>query len=106
MTKKTNTTIRRIQNLDDFPQSLKGGVVAIGNFDGVHRGHQAVLSQAVNLARANGVAATVLTFEPHPRTFFKPDAALFRLTDAQTKAELFDARGFAWCYSTGSCARS
>ncbi|MDJ0613437.1 MAG: bifunctional riboflavin kinase/FAD synthetase [Rhizobiaceae bacterium] len=84
----------RIQSLTDFPDALKGGVVAIGNFDGVHRGHQSVLSQAVNLAKANGVPATVLTFEPHPRTFFKPDAPVFRLTDAKTKAELLGSMGF------------
>ena len=87
-------TILRIQHLEDFPDALQGGVVAIGNFDGVHRGHQSVLAQAVNLAKANGVSATVLTFEPHPRTFFKPDVPVFRLTDAKTKAELFEAIGF------------
>ncbi len=87
-------SILRIQSLADFPETLKGGVVAIGNFDGVHRGHQSVLCQAVNLAKANGVSATVLTFEPHPRTFFKPDSPVFRLTDAKTKAELFGALGF------------
>jgi len=87
-------SILRIQSLEDFPDRLKGGVVAIGNFDGVHRGHQAVLCQAVNLAKANSVSATVLTFEPHPRTFFKPGAPVFRLTNAKTKAELFGALGF------------
>lgn len=87
-------SILRIQSLKDFPEPLKGGVVAIGNFDGVHRGHQAVLCQAVNLAKAKGVSATVLTFEPHPRTFFKPDEPVFRLTDAATKASLFEALGF------------
>jgi len=54
-------TVLRIQNLADFPDHLKGGVVAIGNFDGVHRGHQSVLCAAVNLAKANNVSATVLT---------------------------------------------
>ncbi|MEM7214995.1 MAG: bifunctional riboflavin kinase/FAD synthetase [Pseudomonadota bacterium] len=87
-------TFLRINNPSDFPESLKGGLVAIGNFDGVHRGHQAVLCQAVNLAKANGVSATVLTFEPHPRTFFKPDAPVFRLTDASTKASLLESLGF------------
>ncbi len=84
----------RIQNPADFPEALKGGVVAIGNFDGVHRGHQAVLGQAVNLAKANSVPATVLTFEPHPRTYFKPDAPVYRLTDAPTKAQLLKSIGF------------
>lgn len=87
-------SILRISNMSDFPASLRGGVVAIGNFDGVHRGHQAVLCQAVSLARANGVSASVLTFEPHPRSFFKPDEPVFRLTDAATKAELLEAIGF------------
>ncbi len=87
-------SIIRIDNPAEFPADLGGGVAAIGNFDGVHRGHQSVLCAAVNLARANSVPATVLTFEPHPRTFFKPDAPVFRLTDAQTKAELMQAIGF------------
>ena len=87
-------SILRIQNMIDFPDNLKGGVVAIGNFDGVHRGHQSVLGQAVELAKAKGVSASVLTFEPHPRTFFKPDAPVFRLTDAATKASLLEAIGF------------
>jgi len=84
----------RIQDPAKFPETLKGGVVAIGNFDGVHRGHQSVLGQAVNLAKANGVPATVLTFEPHPRTFFKPDAPVYRLTDAAAKADLLKSIGF------------
>ncbi|MEM7068610.1 MAG: bifunctional riboflavin kinase/FAD synthetase [Pseudomonadota bacterium] len=87
-------SILRIQNPADFPEKLKGGVVAIGNFDGVHRGHQAVLSAAVNVAKAYSVPATVLTFEPHPRTFFKPDAPVFRLTSAATKADILQSIGF------------
>jgi len=84
----------RIQNLGDFPTELKGGVVAIGNFDGVHRGHQAVLCEAVRVAKEQSIPATVLTFEPHPKTFFKPDAPTFRLTPAAEKAELLKALGF------------
>ena len=83
-----------IKNPAVFPEAFRGGVVAIGNFDGVHRGHQAVLCAAVNLAGANDVPATVLTFEPHPRTFFKPDKPVFRLTNAKTKSELMRAIGF------------
>jgi riboflavin kinase/FMN adenylyltransferase len=49
---------------------LTGGVVTIGNFDGVHRGHTALLQAAMDAAEARGVAALVLTFEPHPRTIF------------------------------------
>ncbi len=84
----------RIQKPADFPDNLKGGVVAIGNFDGVHRGHQSVLNTAVKLAELSGVSATVLTFEPHPRTVFKPDAPVFRLTPAPLKAELIENLGF------------
>lgn len=84
----------RIQNPDNFPQPLKGGVVAIGNFDGVHRGHQAVLCEAVKIAKANSIPATVLTFEPHPKTFFKPDAPTYRLTPAPEKAALLESLGF------------
>jgi len=84
----------RIQNPDEFPKSLKGGVVAIGNFDGVHRGHQSVLCEAVKIAKAQSIPATVLTFEPHPKTFFKPDAPTYRLTPAVEKASLLESLGF------------
>ena len=53
-----------------MPASWRGGVVAIGNFDGVHRGHQAVLHAARAEAEHRGVAAIMLTLEPHPRAFF------------------------------------
>lgn len=85
----------RITALDDFPQDLQGCVVAIGNFDGVHRGHQAVLDVALKQAAADGVPAVVLTFEPHPRTVFKPEHPVFRLTPAPLKAELAGLMGFA-----------
>jgi len=84
----------RIQNLGDFPTKLNGGVVAIGNFDGVHRGHQAVLCEAVRVAKAQSIPATVLTFEPHPKTFFKPDVPTYRLTPAAEKALLLESLGF------------
>lgn len=87
--------IMRIQSLDDFPASLRGGVVAIGNFDGVHRGHQAVLSQALSNRASHAMPATALTFEPHPRSVFQPDNPVFRLTPAPLKAQLIGAMGFA-----------
>src|SRR5580704_4559241 len=73
--------------------SLRGAVVAIGNFDGVHRGHRAVISAALERARELGKKAAVLTFEPHPRDFFNPSNKLFRLTDAPTKLRLLAATG-------------
>jgi riboflavin kinase / FMN adenylyltransferase len=79
---------------DELPERLRGGVVAIGNFDGVHRGHRAVLERALGEAKRLGVPALVLTFEPHPRKLFRPDMPLFRLTDPAMKARLIDASGF------------
>lgn len=74
---------------------LRGGVVAIGNFDGIHRGHQAVLERALEEARRRDVPALVLTFDPHPRKVFQPDVPLFVLTPPAVKAELIEALGFA-----------
>jgi riboflavin kinase / FMN adenylyltransferase len=73
--------------------ALKGGVVAIGNFDGVHRGHRAVIAAAVDRAMAVGRPAVALTFEPHPRQVLRPEEPMFRLTDAATKLRLLAATG-------------
>lgn len=72
---------------------LTGGVVAIGNFDGVHRGHTALLRTAMAVARERGLAALALTFEPHPRTIFKPESPVFRLTPLPAKARILTAVG-------------
>jgi riboflavin kinase / FMN adenylyltransferase len=74
-------------------EALFGAVVAIGNFDGVHRGHRAVIAVAKERAAALGRPAAALTFEPHPRAFFHPGEPLFRLTDAATKLRLLAATG-------------
>lgn len=63
-------------------------VVAIGNFDGVHRGHAALINHARKIAEAEGLPLVALTFEPHPREFFKPDDAPFRITNEQQKERL------------------
>jgi len=90
----TASRIKRIPSTTALPAELRGGVVAIGNFDGVHRGHQAVLERALEEARRKNVPALVLTFEPHPRETFRPDLPLFRLTTAAVRARLLDALGF------------
>jgi riboflavin kinase / FMN adenylyltransferase len=72
---------------------LRGAVVAIGNFDGVHRGHRAVIAAALQRAQALGRPAAALTFEPHPRSVFRPDEPLFRLTDERAKLRLLAATG-------------
>lgn len=76
-----------------MPPAVQGGVVAIGNFDGVHLGHQRVLSEAVNIALQSNVPALAMTFEPHPRTVFRPDHPVFRLTDVVMKARVLEAMG-------------
>jgi riboflavin kinase/FMN adenylyltransferase len=73
--------------------ALDGAVVAIGNFDGVHRGHRAVIAAALARAKALGRKAAALTFEPHPRSFFRPNEPLFRLTDERAKLRLLAATG-------------
>jgi riboflavin kinase/FMN adenylyltransferase len=72
---------------------LKGGVFALGNFDGVHGGHQAVVKTAIEKARGLGLKAKVLTFEPHPRTILKPHVPIFRLTPAAAKIRILCALG-------------
>ena len=71
----------------------RGAVVALGNFDGVHLGHRAVIGTAGDLAKAAGAPFAVLTFEPHPRSVFQPGAAPFRLTPFRSKARYLDALG-------------
>ncbi len=67
---------------------FRGAVMAIGNFDGVHRGHRAVIDAAQELGQASGRLAVALTFEPHPRAFLRPDQPMFRLTDEAAKLRL------------------
>ena len=85
---------RCVTDLSDVDPSLRGAVVAIGNFDGVHRGHRAVLDRALAEAKRRGVPAIVLTFEPHPRDFFATGEAVFRLTPLPMKARLVRMLGF------------
>ncbi len=87
--------IRRISGTGPLDDALRNAVVAIGNFDGVHRGHQAVLERATDEAARRGVPALVLTFEPHPRKVFRPDMPLFVLTPPPMKARLLGEIGFA-----------
>jgi riboflavin kinase / FMN adenylyltransferase len=78
---------------ENLPDEVRDGVVAIGNFDGVHRGHQVVINEAGQYAKAGGVPWSVLTFEPHPRRVFAPDGPPFRLTPAVSKARAIEALG-------------
>ena len=72
----------------DLPPDARGAVVALGNFDGVHRGHQALIAEAERVARERGVPLAVVVFEPYPQEFFRPDAEPFRLASFPSKARL------------------
>ncbi len=85
----------RISGASSLPARLRGGVVAIGNFDGVHRGHQTVLERALAEARRREAPALVLSFEPHPRRVFQPDVPLYVITPPPMKARLMAELGFA-----------
>ena len=82
-----------IQGASPFPVGLRGAVLAIGNFDGVHRGHQELLAEAQRTAKQIGAPVGVMVFEPHPRAYFRPDLAHFRLTTQQRQMQLFAASG-------------
>ena len=86
--------ILRLDAATALPEDLRGGVVAIGNFDGVHRGHQAVLSDAAEIATRERLPLVCLTFEPHPRSVFRPEQPVARLTPAPLKARILDELGF------------
>ncbi len=81
------------QTLDAIPVTDKGHVIAIGNFDGVHLGHRALLDKAKEIAEGNNKKLGVLTFEPHPRKLFRPDEPPFRITPAALKHALLKKSG-------------
>lgn len=83
------------RHFENLPASARGATVAIGNFDGVHRGHQALLKHAKTLGDKLGV----LVFEPHPQEFFKPDGERFRLTPFRAKARLLERFGVDVLYA-------
>src|ERR1700742_177178 len=85
--------MRIFRHFDDVPPALKCDVVAIGNFDGVHKGHQALIAAARTEAKARGVPLAVLAFEPHPQEFFRPRPDSMRLTPLRIKARLLAELG-------------
>lgn len=82
-----------------LPDSARGAVAAIGNFDGVHLGHRAVIGAAVARAREAGRPSAVVTFEPHPRRFFKPDLPPFLLASARMKVAALRDCGVDLCFA-------
>ncbi|MDB5712646.1 MAG: bifunctional riboflavin kinase/FAD synthetase [Sphingomonadales bacterium] len=85
--------MERLAGGERVPDSLRGGIIALGNFDGFHIGHQAVVGRAIDLARAQGRPAIVATFDPHPVHYFQPDIPPFRLTTLDQRERLFAAAG-------------
>lgn len=87
------------RHYEGLPSEATGGAVAIGNFDGVHLGHRAVIEKTGAIARAQGIPLGVLTFEPHPRQVFQPLIPPFRLSSLRTKAHLLEGLGVDCLYA-------
>lgn len=85
--------MERLDSGSGVPAAYRGGIVALGNFDGFHLGHQAVVGRAIERAHAEGRPAIVATFDPHPQRFFQPDAESFRLTTLDQRQRLFGEAG-------------
>lgn len=83
----------RLEGSAAVPITFAKAVVALGNFDGFHGGHQAVVGRAIAIAKERGVPAIVATFDPHPVRYFKPDTPPFRLTSLDQRERLFAAVG-------------
>ena len=82
-----------LRHYEDVPADLRGGAAVLGNFDGVHRGHQAVFARTREIARNAGVPLVAVTFEPHPRSYFRPQDPPFRLTPFRNKAHHIEKLG-------------
>lgn len=85
--------IQIVHGWKNLAPAERGAAIALGNFDGVHRGHRAVIGQAVDAARRLGVPSGVISFEPHPRRYFQPDAEPFRLMTVDQQARALEALG-------------
>ena len=91
--RKANGVTRRLSHLDPVPEPLRGAIVALGNFDGFHLGHQAVVNRAVLRGAHERRPVIVATFDPHPVRHFRPDTPPFRLTSLDQRERLFHAAG-------------
>ena len=85
--------MRIFRHIAGVPEAYKGAVVAVGNFDGVHLGHQALIGEAGRLAAERGAPLAVMVFEPHPQEFFRPGNEPFRLTPFRIKTHLIAGLG-------------
>jgi riboflavin kinase/FMN adenylyltransferase len=85
--------MRWLDHRDPVQSPLRGAIIALGNFDGFHQGHQAVAGEAIRWAQEEGRPSIIATFDPHPVRFFKPDVPPFRLTTLEQRQELYLAAG-------------
>lgn len=85
--------MRWLDHRQPVPEALRGAVIALGNFDGFHKGHQAVAGEAIEWAHKEGRPSIIATFDPHPVRFFRPDVPPFRLTTLEQRQELYLAAG-------------
>jgi riboflavin kinase/FMN adenylyltransferase len=88
-----------LRSYRSVPDRAKGTVMALGNFDGVHRGHQAVIAQTLSKAKELGVPVSVMVFEPHPREIFKPDEPPFRLMNLEIKCRVLASLGVEFVFA-------
>lgn len=91
-----------MQIINDYnkrPDAANRSVIALGNFDGVHKGHAKLINTTVNIARENNIPSAVMTFEPHPINVFKPEIKNYRLTDKKQKASLLEGLGIDYLYA-------
>jgi len=87
------SSLRLLRGTRVVPKDLRGGIVTIGSFDGVHRGHQTLIARTLERARAEGRPALIVSFEPMPREFLSPDTAPARLTNFRERWRLFEQAG-------------
>lgn len=92
-TSSPGQSIPRLDSAEPMPEAFRGSIIALGNFDGFHAGHQAVAGEAIAWARKLGRKAIIATFDPHPVRHFRPDIPPFRLTSLDQRQRIFADAG-------------
>ncbi|MDB2415235.1 bifunctional riboflavin kinase/FAD synthetase [Rickettsiales bacterium] len=87
-----------IFDYQNIPEKAKKSVAALGNFDGFHKGHKTIIDNCHNIARAKNTPTSIITFEPHPVSLFKPDSEPFRITTFEQKAALIEKCGVDYLF--------
>jgi riboflavin kinase/FMN adenylyltransferase len=95
----TSAIMRIIRTYFDLPEEDRGAVIALGNFDGVHFGHQVVIGEAIAIAKTLEVSSAAMTFDPHPRRFFQPNIPPFEMTPSDSKSRQLESLGTDTHYS-------